>query len=180
MVRLAALLLTLCLSGATSALAQASDQAEMDKAVAAIDSARTAVAEALSKAPLGFRRVLFVSAVPEGFADYKPRADNTFSANEPLIIYTEPIGIVWKQDGDEFASKLTVDFEIRTPDGQVLAGQKGFGEFALSAREKPLDFMTHIKLDVTGAVPGAYILALTMHDTNSDKSVTKELPFEIK
>jgi hypothetical protein len=50
----------------------------------------------------------------------------------------------------------------------------------LSAREEPLDFMTHIKLDVTGAPAGSYILGLTIHDTNSGKSTTTDLPFEIK
>jgi hypothetical protein len=88
--------------------------------------------------------------------------------------------VAWKQNGDEFSSKLTVDFEIRTPDGKVLAGQKGFGEFALEAREPPLDYMSHIKLDVSGAPAGPYILGLTIHDANSGKSSTKDLPFEIK
>ncbi len=94
----------------------------------------------MSKAPLGFRRILFVSDVPEGFAAYQPRDNTSFTPGEPLIVYTEPIGVAWKQDGDELSTKLIVDFEIRTPDGKVLAGQKGFGEFALSAREPPLDF----------------------------------------
>jgi len=88
--------------------------------------------------------------------------------------------VLWKQDGDEFSSKLVVDFEIRTPDGQVLAGQKRFGEFSLEAREPPLDYMSHIKLDVTGAAPGSYILGLTIHDANSGKSSSTDLPFEIK
>lgn len=160
--------------------AAASNQAETDKAIAAINAARASVAEALSSAPLGFRRILFVSEVPEGFADYQPRADNVFTPDEPLIVYTEPIGVSWIKDGDELTTKLIVDFEIRLPDGKVLAGQRGFGEFALSAREPPLDFMTHIKLDVTGAPAGAYVLGLTMHDTNSRKSTTTDLLFEIK
>ena len=158
----------------------APDQTETDKSIEAIDAARAAVVEALGRAPLGFRRILFVSVIPEGFAAYQPRADNIFAPDEPLIVYTEPIGVAWTKDGDEFSSKLVVDFDIRSPDGKVLAGQKGFGEFALSAREKPLDFMTHIKLDVTGAPEGPYILGLTMHDINSGKSTTTDLPFEIK
>jgi hypothetical protein len=129
---------------------------------------------------LGFRRILFVSEIPEGFAAYQPRANNIFAPDEPLIVYSEPIGVAWTKDGDEFASKLVVDFDIRSPDGKVLAGQKGFGEFALSAREEPLDFMTHIKLDVTGAPAGPYILGLTIHDTKSGKSTSTDLPFEIK
>ena len=183
MVRLASCILGLWLLAAFALFAaplHASAQTGTDKAIEDIDKARAAVVEALSRAPFGFRRILFVSEVPDGFAAYKPRADNVFTPDEPLIVYTEPIGVVWQKDGDEFSSKLVVDFEIRWPDGKVLAGQKGFGEFALSAREPPLDFMTHIKLDVTGASPGSYILGLTVHDTNSGKSASTDLPFEIK
>ena len=160
--------------------AAAAAQAATDKAIETINAARALTAEALSSAPLGFRRVLFVREVPEGFASYEPRADNIFTPDQPLIVYTEPIGVAWTKDGDEFSTKLSVDFEIRSPDGKVQAGQRAFGEFALSAREPPLDFMTHIKLDVTGAPAGAYILGLTMHDTKSGKSTAADLPFEIK
>jgi len=159
--------------------AAAPDQTDKDKSIEAINTARAAVVEALSRAPLGFRRILFVSAIPEGFAAYQPRATNIFAPDEPLVVYTEPIGVAWTKDGDEFSSKLVVDFEIRLPDGKVIAGQRGFGEFALSAREAPLDFMTHIKLDVTGAPAGSYILGLTIHDTKSGKSTVTDLPFEI-
>jgi hypothetical protein len=179
MVRLGSCVLGLWLFTAYAAFAAPVDTGT-DPSIEAINTARAAVVEALSKAPLGFRRILFVSAIPEGFAAYQPRANNIFAADEPLIVYTEPIGVVWTKNGDEFSSKLVVDFDIRSPDGQVLAGQKGFGEFALSAREEPLDYMTHIKLDVTGAPAGSYILGLTIHDTNSGKSTTTDLPFEIK
>jgi len=180
MVRVASGVLGLWLFTASALFAAAPDQADKDKSIAAIDAARAAVIEALNKAPLGFRRILFVSEIPEGFAAYRPRENNVFAADEPLIVYTEPIGVAWTKNGDEFSSKLIVDFDIRSPDGKVLAGQKSFGEFALSVREEPLDFMTHIKLDVTGAPAGSYILGLTIHDTNSGKSTTTDLPFEIK
>jgi len=160
--------------------AGASNQEVTDQAIENINAARARTVEALSSAPLGFRRILFVREVPDGFAAYEPRADNIFTSDEPLIVYTEPIGVAWIKNGDEVSSKLTVDFEIRLPDGKVLAGQRGFGEFALSAREPPLDFMTHVKLDVTGAPAGDYILGLTMHDTNSGRSTTTDLPFQIK
>jgi hypothetical protein len=160
--------------------AAVTDQAAMDKAIEDINAARAATAEALNSAPLGFRHILFVSEIPEGFADYQPRADNIFKPDEPLIVYTEPIGVSWTKSGDEVSSKLVVDFEILLPEGKIIAGHRGFGEFALSAREPPLDFMTQFKIDVTGAPAGAYILGLTMHDTNSGKSTTKDLPFEIR
>ena len=179
MVRLTIWLFGLWLCAAGLAFAAPASESS-DESLQAIETARAAVSEALNKAPLGFRRILFVSAVPEGFAAYSPRENASFAPNEPLIVYTEPIGVAWKQNGGEFSSKLTVDFEIRTPDGKVLAVQKGFGEFALEAREPPLDYMSHIKLDVSGAPAGSYILGLTIHDANSGKSSTKDLPFEIK
>lgn len=179
MVRLSVWVLGVWLCAAGSAFAAPTGETT-DESLKAIETARAAVSEALNKAPLGFRRILFVGAVPEGFGAYTPRDGVSFAPNEPLIIYTEPIGVAWKQNGDEFSSKLVVDFEIRTPDGKVLAGQKNFGEFALEAREPPLDYMSHIKLDVTGAPAGSYILGLTIHDANSGKSSTKDLPFEIK
>jgi hypothetical protein len=33
---------------------------------------------------------------------------------------------------------------------------------------------------VTGAPKGSYILGLTIHDSNSGKSMSTDLPFEIK
>jgi hypothetical protein len=183
MIRLASCISGLWLLAASALLAaplDASAQTGTDKSVEDVDKARAAVAEALSRAPLSFRRILFVSEVPDGFAAYKPRENAIFAPEEPLIVYTEPIGVEWRKDGDEFSSKLVVDFEIRTPDGKVLAGQRGFGEFTLSAREPPLDYMSHIKLDVTGAPAGSYILGLTIHDANSNKSKSTDLPFEIK
>lgn len=193
MIRLASCIWALWLCGVSAVFAASQDevpeqkereaeasQAEILQAVEAINVARAAVVDALNKAPLGFRRILFVKDVPEGFAAYQPRADSIFSTDEPIIVYTEPIGVAWKKDGEQFASKLVVDFEIRSPDGQVLAGQKGFGEFELAAREPPVDYMSHIKLDVTGAPEGSYILGLTIHDTNSGKSASTDLPFEIK
>jgi hypothetical protein len=179
MVRLANCVLLVLLS-TFPAFAAAPDKSEVDKSIEAINTARAAVIEVLNKAPLGFRRILFVKEIPNGFGAYKPRETNVFAPDEPLIIYTEPIGVAWKQDGEEYSSKLVVDFEIRSPDGQVLAGQRSFGEFALEAREPPLDYMSHIKLDVTGAPAGSYILGLTMHDSNSGKSTSTDLPFEIK
>jgi hypothetical protein len=180
MIRMAMCVLGAWLAFAISAFAAPAEDTDSGQSLEAINSARAAMIEVLNKAPLGFRRILFVKDVPDGFGAYKPRGDNVFAADEPLIIYSEPIGVVWKQDGDEYSSKLVVDFEIRSPDGQVLAGQKGFGEFALEAREQPLDYMSHIKLDVTGARKGSYILGLTIHDSNSGKSTSTDLPFEIK
>ena len=179
MIRLAAGAFGLWLVATCSAVAGATGEAANDS-VEAVNAARAAAIEALSNAPLGFRRILFVSAIPDGFAVYQPRDNASFAPDEPLIVYTEPIGVAWTQDGDQFSSKLVIDFEIRTPDGKVLGGQKEFGEFAFTAREPPIDYMAHVTVNLTGAAPGAYILGLTLRDTNSGKVASADLPFEIK
>jgi hypothetical protein len=175
--RSACLAFGLLLFASSTSLAE---PASPDPSIAAIDNARAATIAALKAAPLGFRRVLFVADAPGGFAIYDPRSNNVFKPGEPLIVYTEPVGITWQQNGDKVSSKLVVDFEVRSPDGQVLGGQKSFGEFALTAREPPIDYMAHVTINLTGASAGAYILGLTMHDTNSGKTTSADLPFEIK
>jgi hypothetical protein len=177
MVRSLRLALGILLFASSTAVA---GPASPDPSMAAIDSARTAAVEALKGAPLGFRRILFVADTPGGFAIYDPRPDNVFKPGEPLIVYTEPVGIAWQQDGDKISSKLVVDFELRSPDGQVLGGQKGFGEFTFTAREQPIDYMAHVTINLTGAPAGAYILGLTVRDANSGKAASADLPFEIK
>jgi hypothetical protein len=156
------------------------EPASPDPSVAAIDSARAAATAALKNAPLGFRRILFVTEAPGGFAIYDPRPNNVFKPGEPLIVYTEPVGIAWQPNGDKVSSKLVVDFEVRSPDGQVLGGQKSFGEFSLTAREPPIDYMAHVTINLTGAPVGSYVLGLTVHDANSGKTASADLPFEVK
>lgn len=162
------------------ALAATHGQQQTSPAVAAIDTARAATTKALSDAPLGFRRILFVAAEPEGFAIYDPRNSNVFAAGEPLIVYTEPIGVTWKQADGTYSSKLMVDFEIKTPDGKTITGQNDFGQFTLAAKEPYIDYMTQMKFNLNGAPQGSYILDLTVRDANSDKTATAQLPFEIK
>ena len=177
MVRSIYLALGLLLLVSSAGLAET---ASPDPSIAAIDNARAATIAALKNAPLGFRRILFVTEAPGGFGIYDPRPNNVFKPGEPLIVYTEPVGIAWQQDGDKVSSKLVVDFEVRSPDGQVLGGQKAFGEFSLAAREQPIDYMAHVTINLTGAPAGAYVLGLTVHDANNGKTASADLPFEIK
>ena len=65
MVRLTVWVLGLWLCAAGSAFAQSLGESS-DASLQAIETARTAVSEALSKAPLGFRRILFVTRGPRG------------------------------------------------------------------------------------------------------------------
>jgi len=149
--------------------------------VEAIESLRQALRLAHDQSPLAFRKAVFVSEAPSGFGIYKERASSLFTPGEPLIAYVEPIGVGWaKQDSGDFHSLLTVDFDIRNPAGDILAGKKDFGRFEFVSREENTEIMTHLTLNLTGAPPGKYVLGVVYHDTTTGKSANADLPFEIK
>ncbi len=149
--------------------------------VEAIENLRRALRLAHDQSPLSFRKAVFVSEPPSGFGIYKVRASNVFQVGEPLIAYVEPIGVGWaKQDAGSFHSLLTVDFEIRSPAGDILTGKRDFGRFEFVSREENTEMMTHLTLNLSGAQPGKYIFGVIYHDTTTGKSASADLPFEIK
>jgi hypothetical protein len=151
------------------------------KSIEAIETLRRAVALADARTPLTFRKAVFVAETPIAFGVYKPRAGNVFNAGEPLIAYLEPVGMGWApQDGALFHSLLTADFEIRSPDGQVLAGKREFGRFEFVSHEQNKEIRTDVTVNLTGASAGKYVLGVTYHDTVTGKSANFDLPFEIR
>jgi hypothetical protein len=159
---------------------QAEAQANAGRHLEAVETLRRAMDALTAKAPLGLRRVQFVAEPPQGFGLYKPRPDNVFRRGEPLIVYAEPVGLGWKQaDGLNLAVVVT-DFEIRTPDGKVLGGQRDFGRFNFSSHDRNQEIMTHLTITLSGAPAGTYVFAATYRDQMTGKSATLDLPFEIR
>ncbi len=149
--------------------------------VEAIDTLRRALRIANDQSPLALRKAVFVAEPPQGFGIYKERPNNVFRQGEPLVAYVEPIGIGWtKGDGGTFHSLLTVDFEIRSPSGEILAGKRDFGRFEFTSREQNTEIMTHLTLNLTGARAGKYVFGVLYHDKTTGKSASADLPFEIK
>lgn len=148
--------------------------------LAAVETLRQAVREAALSGPLVFRHALFTSEHGKAFGLYNPRADNVFKRGEPLLVYAEPVGFGWKPDGDLYTAHLTVDYEIRTPQGQILAGQRGFDDFEFTSRDQNHEVMTTLRFNLSGAKPGDYVLGVTYHDKTSGKSASFDLPFKVK
>ena len=149
--------------------------------VDAIEALRVALRLAHDKSPLAFRKAVFVSEPPKGFGIYAPRGDTVFKKGESLVAYVEPVGIGWaKQSDGSYHSLLTVDFEIRSPTGDILTGKRDFGRFEFKSREQNTEVMTHLTLSLTGAEPGKYVFGVIYHDTTTGKSANVDLPFEIK
>ncbi len=161
--------------------AKAESQLQAGQGAAAIETLRTAMLAANNKTPLAFRKAIFVSEPPRGFGIYKERPNKVFAQNEPLVAYVEPVGIGWAKQGDgTLHSSLAVDFEIRNPKGDILAGKRDFGQFEFTSHEQNMEVMTHVTLNLTGASPGQYIFGLIYRDKITGKSANVDLPFEIK
>ncbi len=147
----------------------------------AVEQLRRALRLANDRSPLAFRRAFFVSEAPKGFGIYKVRGDDVFKTGEPLIAYAEPIGMGWEQqDGGMFHSLLAVDFEIRSPAGEILTGKRDFGHFEFVSHEQNTEVMTHLTLNLTGAPAGKYVLGVIYRDKISGKNASVDLPFEIE
>ena len=146
----------------------------------AVETLRSAVGEAALGGPLLFRQHLFTTEAAKGFGLYNPRKDTVFKRGEPLLVYVEPVGFGWQPEGDVYTSLLTTDYEIRTPQGQILAGQREFGRFAFASRDQNHEVMTTLTLNLSGAKPGDYVLGVTYHDKTTGKSASFDLPFKVK
>jgi hypothetical protein len=159
---------------------KAEKQANAGQHLEAVETLRRAVDVLTTKGPLVLRRVQFITEPPRGFGIYQSRASNVFRPGEPLIVYAEPVGLAWKTEGAINRAQVATDFEIRTPDGKILGGQKEFGKFEFSSRERSHDIMTHVTITLNGAPSGSYVLTATYRDLVSGKLATLELPFEIR
>ena len=149
--------------------------------VSAIENLRQAMRLAQDQMPLSVRKALFVSEEPQGFGIYKERGSDVFRQGVPLLVYIEPIGVGWKkQDDGYFHSLLAVDFEIRSPAGDILTGKRDFGRFAFTSHEQNTEIMTRLTFTLTGAKPGKYVLGVLYRDMVTGKSTTFDLPFSIQ
>jgi hypothetical protein len=159
---------------------QAEKQANAGQHLEAVQTLRRAINVLTAKGPLVLRHVQFIREPPRGFGIYQPRASNVFRPGEPLIVYAEPVGLAWKTEGAINRAQVATDFEIRTPDGKILGGQKEFGKFEFNSRERSQDIMTHLTITLNGAPSASYVLTVTYRDLINSKSATLELPFEIR
>lgn len=146
----------------------------------AIDRADEAVWQAWNATPLTVRRAVFVSEAPQGFGVYKERPGSTFKPGEPLIVYAEPVGYAWKDNGDgTYVFGFNVDLILKSSTGEIVGGQENFQKLELTSKARNREFMLTLTLDVNNAPPGDYVVEYRIHDINSDKVGTMSLPFTV-
>lgn len=150
------------------------------KFIDAMDALDNAASALWDKAPLSFRKALWVAAPPSGFGAYNPRENDTFASGDEMIAYVEPVGFGWKKSGDMWQTDLAADVTIKSKDGTEIYSQKDFQKLALRSRIRNREFMTRFTFTLSGLPAGEYLLETTLRDAVSSKSGSFSLPFTIK
>lgn len=139
------------------------------EALDALEAASVAICEA---SQLAFRKVVVVDS-SEGFGVYSERPEKTFKPDEKLKVYVEPVCL---GAGSDNSVNFTSDLTLENSTGQVLAEKKDL--FALSAPQRRQTSVT-LSFDVPYLRPGEYKATFMVHDKNSPKTGTFEVPFTI-
>jgi hypothetical protein len=160
---------------------KAEDLAKSGKTLEAYSAIRDAVGDFSATLPFTIGKATFVTEPPVGYGIYTPRSTSEFKASEPLITYIEPIGLTWKpaDEAGKQQTRFTVDFDVLDSTGEVLATQKAFGNFAFVGYYRNQELFTHLKLDISSAPAGNYVLRYILNDTNSGRTAKVEQPFTI-
>jgi hypothetical protein len=152
---------------------------ESGKSVEAISELDAAMEVIWSASPLVFRKVLFVKQ-STGYGLYVERGNQTFKPDEPLLIYVEPIGYGYGDDGtggNEIS--LAVDFVLTDGNGKELFSKDDFITLGTPLRYHNREFHLDLSINLTGMPEGSYVGKYHIRDLHSDKSGDFELPFEV-
>ncbi len=133
-----------------------------------------------NQSSLAFRKAIIVDSPPLGFGMYTPRKSNVFKDGEVIIVYIEPVGLHWTLENGIYHSLAMMDYEVRTQDGKVIAGQHAFGKMDFKSREQNQEVMYKVDLRFSGAHPGKYTLVLTCHEASTGHSTSTEFPIEFQ
>jgi hypothetical protein len=149
------------------------------QSLADIERAEAAVLNVWEQTPLSFRRAVFVTEA-NGFGVYKERENAQFKPGEPLLVYSEPVGYAWKDNGDgTFSFGFNVDLLLKTSSGEIVGGQENFQQLVLTSKARNREFMLTLTLTLTGAPAGDYVVEYRTRDAFGAKSGMISLPFSI-
>lgn len=148
--------------------------------IEAVEMLRKAMIAVSQRGTFAFRKAMFVAAPPDGFGIYTEHLSGKFKSGEPIYVYLEPVGLKWVERDGIYHSSATIDYEVRSPDGKVLLGQRDVGRMAFNSRDQNQEIMYQFSLNLEGARPGDYILSISYREESSNQTATVELPFKIE
>lgn len=145
----------------------------------ALSEAAAAETAAWDAAPLGFSKVLFVTAPAGGYGQYEPREGSEFAADETLHVYAEPVAYAIAEQDGTYNYALSANFRLLNTTGQVLAESVDFASFAKQTRSASRELSTSLSFQFSGLPSGAYSLEVELNDTIGSKTATINLPFSV-
>lgn len=165
----------------TEAATKAEALAASGDTLGAHDVMRSAISAFSATLPLSIGKAVFVAAPPAGYAMYDPKQGAIFKPGEALVSYVEPVGLTWKPAaaGGKMQAHFTVDLDILSASGEVLANQKAFGDFTFTGFLRNQEIYATLTTDVSGAAAGDYVLRFHFNDLNSGKSASVDQKFTI-
>jgi len=152
-------------------------QGKFIEAIAALDDASTALWD---KAPLSFRKALWVAEAPAGFGAYNPRETNIYASGAEMLAYIEPVGFGWRKSGDVWRTDLAADLVVKAKDGTELFRQDDFEKLQISSRVRNREFMARFTYTLTGIPAGEYMIDTILRDAVTGKSGTVSLPIVVR
>ncbi len=164
----------------TALLERARQAIAADDWQAAFAALEPAYLEAFARMPLTIRNATFVTEEPASFGSYEPRPDSVFRPGEPLLVYLEPLGYAFRNaDDGTVVYGFAADVAVLSADGQVLGGQRDFGNWEFRARTPNTASFVFLRLELEGLPAGDYQLAVRVRDGGSDEADEVILPFTI-
>ena len=149
--------------------------------LATLNEAENAVADIWKRLPFTVRNSMFVSKPAEGYGGYEKRPSNVFGPGEKLLTYAEPTGYKWEETSPgNFHFGFTTDFELLTPSGEILGGQRAFQSLEFTTHARNRELFLNLTISIGGLKPGNYVIAFVIHDKVGAGTTRTELPFTIK
>jgi len=191
--RVAALALAVCALTAV-VKAQTSSAGPFDRAIAGFRSAVAVkdFANALkalrslgtafwAESPLLLEKVKFVKGSGSSYGVYEPRENEFFAAGEPIYLYAEPAGYLFKKNpAGYYEFGFRADFQVADESGKVLGGQNNFAVLPFKSWNPNMEVSITFTYTLSGLEKGKYKITTQVSDMNSTKKASCEKWFTIK
>ena len=151
---------------------------EAKRYVESLDRLQDAVETVSAAMPLAVRKAELVEEA-RGYGSYAPRGSNVFRPDDTVKLYVEPLGYVFRRNGEVYEAELAGDFALKTAGGQVLLAQKDFARFPFSSRRRIRELYLTISYAYGNLGPGDYVLVTTLRDLVSGKSADFEIAIKV-
>jgi len=167
-------------AGMMSTLTQFGSDLDKQDFAAAYSSLRAILQDFWGMSPLFLRNVRFVKNDGNTFGIYEPREIVEYAPGEVIYLYMEPTGYTLKQNGQgKYDIGFAADMSIEDEKGDILGGQKDFGQMAFSSWNFNTEMCLTLTYTFSGLEKGRYKIVTTVRDVGSDKTATCEKWFSI-